>query len=64
MNRKRFTWKCTLQREDGEVIEKEFKSFWDPGKTESGSVANACAAQETFASKKKHVGISAQLVEA
>lgn len=64
MNRSLFHWDCTLQSETGDVVQRKFSSFWSPEKTESSSVATACAAMETHRSAKKHVGISAQLVDA
>ena len=64
MTRELFKWTTVLQCEDGNVINRAFRSFWSPDRdfVTSHSIANAAAASETRASGKKYLPISAQLV--
>lgn len=56
------TYHVVMQRDDGEIIEADFETLWSPEKVTLESVADACAAQCSGLSKRKHVGISAEVV--
>lgn len=62
--RKLTTWKAQLQREDGQILEVDFASYWDPAKTGDPvgtDVANSAAAMMTVETKQKHIGLTAVL---
>lgn len=65
--RDKFKWRVQVQRQDGEVGEVDFESYWSPDRdfVTGDSIANAAAAELSVASgeaKIKYHGLSAILV--
>lgn len=60
-------WNVVLQREDGEIIEREYLAPWNPEKdfVTPESIAQACAAEEYVrrGAKVQYAPVSAQLVK-
>lgn len=61
MDRTKHRWNCQLQAESGEIVERDFETYWSPERDfiTDESVAFACAARETIAAGKPHAGITA-----
>lgn len=48
-------WNVTLQRDDGQVIERPVSAYWDPDRDDTPeAIGNAGRAEAHMASGKKH----------
>lgn len=55
MTRIKHSWNVTLQRDDGEVIERPVHAFWDPDRDDTPDhIGIAAKAEAHMASGKRH----------
>ena len=57
-----FEWRVQLHDADGAGFEHPFRARWSPSKVASEEIAVACAAQLSYETGRRHVGVSAVLV--
>lgn len=55
MTRRKHTWKVTLQRDDGEVVERQVHAYWNPAQEGCNEAVGVTARAEAFmASRQQH----------
>lgn len=57
-------WNATIQGDNGQVLEREVRAYWDPAKVDLLEIAGAAATEATAEAKKavRFVPIAAELV--